>query len=322
VPSLDGLEPLYKKIRKPMSATFEITSSCNFRCAHCYLGERKADTRTAKVEEWLELSKILRRMGVVWVEITGGEPLLYPGLKKLLKFLLNYFMVGLITNLSLIGERDALLLSKLTYVRGSVYGSAGRLGMEVWRSAKKLLSMGANLSVGYQANRENIHEYPRVRQDFKRIGLKLGVNYHYMNTVYNRQAQNQMPSPEQVAKYISPNLKYEEGKAKRCHIQTTIAVRSDLTFTPCLLFPYNQGVPLNENKILEYYVKEAYVYYEIRELKSPCDGCPYQACREKHCYAHNITQAGKPYFKDPFYCEYYSKLYKIMEERRKLRGTP
>jgi|GEM_PF-2870588 len=320
IPKLNSLINLYKDAKKPLVSAFEVTSGCNLNCPHCYLGSRRSEANFASSERWIKIAKILKKIGVVMVEITGGEPLLYPDLKKLVKFLSKYFITGILTNLTLVSNKNIKTLLACTFIRGSIYGlgesyyTGGEdvdADEKILKSVKRLLASGANISVAYQATKCNIHMYPKAKREFERIGLKLSVNYHFANTVYNREAKTYMPSPEDVVRYINPALKYREGKARRCHIQISVNIRSDLTVTPCLLFPHHDSVRFVEDEIVKYYLREAYKFYEIGRLDSPCDKCPYEACRVKHCYAHNIAQSGSPYYRDPYYCNYYSRLYKL-----------
>ncbi|GIE88665.1 radical SAM protein [Actinoplanes regularis] len=55
-------------------ASWEINKGCNFSCEHCYLEQRPF--AGLPLPEKLRLLGMLRDMGVIWFEITGGEPLI------------------------------------------------------------------------------------------------------------------------------------------------------------------------------------------------------------------------------------------------------
>ncbi|MEU0557461.1 radical SAM protein [Dactylosporangium sp. NPDC006015] len=57
-------------------ATWEINKGCNFSCEHCYLEQRPF--AGLPLEQKLALIDMLRDMGVLWFQITGGEPLIDP----------------------------------------------------------------------------------------------------------------------------------------------------------------------------------------------------------------------------------------------------
>ncbi|MFI2372092.1 radical SAM protein [Streptomyces sp. NPDC018833] len=55
-------------------ATYEINKGCNFNCEHCYLAERKFDG--LPWDSKARLLRLLRDAGVLWLQFTGGEPLI------------------------------------------------------------------------------------------------------------------------------------------------------------------------------------------------------------------------------------------------------
>ncbi len=55
-------------------ASYELNLGCNFDCDHCYLGEKRFEGL-----EWPDRQRLLDIMaeaGVVWLQLTGGEPLI------------------------------------------------------------------------------------------------------------------------------------------------------------------------------------------------------------------------------------------------------
>ncbi|MFI9047283.1 radical SAM protein [Streptomyces sp. NPDC053427] len=57
-------------------ATWEINLGCDFDCEHCYLGKKRFEGL-----DWAGKSRLLHVMrdaGVLWLQITGGEPLIDP----------------------------------------------------------------------------------------------------------------------------------------------------------------------------------------------------------------------------------------------------
>ncbi|PSJ29843.1 radical SAM protein [Streptosporangium nondiastaticum] len=57
-------------------ATWEINLGCNFACAHCFLAARPFDGLS--LDDKLRMLALLRDAGVLWLQITGGEPLIDP----------------------------------------------------------------------------------------------------------------------------------------------------------------------------------------------------------------------------------------------------
>lgn len=86
---------LHQKAREkglPVSGTFEITSRCNFNCKMCYIHSPECNQKRDELpaEWWIETGKKAVEEGMIFLLITGGEPLvredfpyIYTELKKL-----------------------------------------------------------------------------------------------------------------------------------------------------------------------------------------------------------------------------------------------
>jgi MoaA/NifB/PqqE/SkfB family radical SAM enzyme len=86
--------------RGPLFATLAVTWRCNYRCTFCDLPDRaRGDPPLATLVERLRL---LKRRGALAVGITGGEPLLHPGLFELMD---AARALGLLVHLNTNGSR-------------------------------------------------------------------------------------------------------------------------------------------------------------------------------------------------------------------------
>lgn len=93
--------------RIPVSGTFELTPRCNFRCKMCYIcmsGEEQCQAgRELTTEQWLGLAKEAVDAGMVYLLLTGGEPLLRPDFQELYTALIQMgLVIAVNTNASLI----------------------------------------------------------------------------------------------------------------------------------------------------------------------------------------------------------------------------
>jgi len=81
----------------PIYGVLELTPLCNMNCDMCYVRlskqEMEAQGRLRSLDEWLMLAKKMKDAGVLFVLLTGGEPLLYPYFKQLYLELLKMGMV-------------------------------------------------------------------------------------------------------------------------------------------------------------------------------------------------------------------------------------
>lgn len=104
-----------KKI--PINGSIELLPLCNMNCDMCYVRlsreemESKGRMRTAK--EWLEIARQMQKSGVLFLLLTGGEPLLFPDFKELYLELQKLGMILTVnTNGTLIDEEWACFFGK------------------------------------------------------------------------------------------------------------------------------------------------------------------------------------------------------------------
>ncbi|MFB3851308.1 MAG: radical SAM/SPASM domain-containing protein [Acidobacteriota bacterium] len=134
--SLDDLfEKAYQK-RQLLYAFFEITYNCNFNCKFCYnpvfrKGQEKIKKNLVKetpltISEYSAIFEKLKKGGVLFLTLSGGEPLVHPQFFEILKEAKkNAFCVRIFSNGSLIDEECARKLKEngAFCIEISIYGS-------------------------------------------------------------------------------------------------------------------------------------------------------------------------------------------------------
>lgn len=91
-------------MEKKCKINLHILEACNFRCRHCF--SKFGTKETLPVEDWKKIvDNCIAGADVAEFNITGGEPMLYPGLVELVQYIRNKGVkVSLITNGSLMDE--------------------------------------------------------------------------------------------------------------------------------------------------------------------------------------------------------------------------
>lgn len=56
-------------------ASYEITEKCNYRCQHCYLGNKSAGKKLT-LSDKKKIIELVHKSGCLWLQLTGGEPFL------------------------------------------------------------------------------------------------------------------------------------------------------------------------------------------------------------------------------------------------------
>ena len=93
--------------RIPVSGTFELTPRCNLSCRMCYIhmsGEEQASRgRELTTEEWLTLGRRAVDAGMIYLLLTGGEPMLRPDFSTIYSEMVKMgVMVSVNTNATMV----------------------------------------------------------------------------------------------------------------------------------------------------------------------------------------------------------------------------
>lgn len=113
----------------PIYGILELTPLCNFNCDMCFVrlstDEQKKAGELLPVEKWMSLADEMAAKGTLFVLLTGGEPLLYPGFRTLYEHLRKLGMIITVnTNGSLIDEQwaDFFARNKPRRINITLYG--------------------------------------------------------------------------------------------------------------------------------------------------------------------------------------------------------
>lgn len=105
----------------PKDITFELTNKCNYRCPFCYKNAQSdgvfLDERI--IDEFMEI--LSGRLESVL--LTGGEPLLHPAFERILSKLSLVAEVRIVSNGSLFSRLSPDIVSKLSSLQLSLYGT-------------------------------------------------------------------------------------------------------------------------------------------------------------------------------------------------------
>lgn len=126
---------LYIKAGKqkiPLSGTFELSPVCNFDCKMCYIRMtpdqmRKSGLKSLTLDEWISLADQAKEAGMLYLLLTGGEPLLWPDFWKLYEYLSKQgFVISINSNGSLIDEEAVEKFKKMPPVKINItlYGAS------------------------------------------------------------------------------------------------------------------------------------------------------------------------------------------------------
>lgn len=114
----------------PVSGIFELTPRCNLRCKMCYIrmteSEMRPFGREKTAEEWISFAKDAVDSGMLFLLVTGGEPLIRSDFPKIYEELMKMgISISINTNGTLIDDDIKALWHRLppAYVNITLYGT-------------------------------------------------------------------------------------------------------------------------------------------------------------------------------------------------------
>ena len=158
--------------KSPINGSLELLPLCNLNCKMCYVrlskAEMEAQGRLRTWEEWLDVARQMKEAGVLFLLLTGGEPLMYPHFRELFVALKKMGMVLTInTNGTLLDEdwADFFAQHKPRRINITIYGSSEEMyrqlcqapqGFEKATNAVRLLKeRGVDVKISGSAAKAN-----------------------------------------------------------------------------------------------------------------------------------------------------------------------
>ena len=106
------------RFKNPSQISVELTNKCNFACKHCINESSIKENSELSKEKVYELIDYMDREGVVCLDFSGGEPLLYPYFEEILEYAYQKKLtLSLATNGSLLNDK---IIEKLIKAEVSV----------------------------------------------------------------------------------------------------------------------------------------------------------------------------------------------------------
>lgn len=193
--------------RIPVSGTFELTSRCNFRCKMCYVQmtpeEQQAVGCELTTQEWLGIAEKAVEKGMIYLLLTGGEPLLRPDFPELYQKLVQMGLkVSVNTNGALITPQIAECFRQFPPERVNVtlYGSspyryAGVCGNEsgyaqAIQGLKLLKQAGIRVNLNTTFIRENLPDMEALVAFAKQEEISIRTAAYIFPPVRNGHAEH------------------------------------------------------------------------------------------------------------------------------------
>lgn len=175
--------------RFPVGAGLELTFRCNLACIHCYVNlpahDREAKQRELTTAEWMRVVDECADAGVLWLTLTGGEPLLRPDFCEIYEHAhARGLVMTVYTNATLITERHIELWTRRPprALEITQYGftpetydqvtDAGAQYERFRRGLDRVRAAGVAVTLKAIAMKASVHELPAIRDYAEREGLE------------------------------------------------------------------------------------------------------------------------------------------------------
>lgn len=167
------LEEYAAKNRIPVAGSIEITTRCNLKCKHCYLGSTHQSKGDISEEKWLMYIDEIIQSGCIWLSLTGGDPFLSHNFQSVYQKLQDEgAIVTVLSNGTTLTEDRLSMLQEMppNKVEVSIYGYSEK----VYESVTGVAGSYKKFRRGVEALLDR-----GIRVELK--GILLSYNYHELD---------------------------------------------------------------------------------------------------------------------------------------------
>ena len=166
---------------RPHHAQWMITRKCNYRCVGCNVW-REQDKRELSTEEVKRGLDILRKLGIIEIVLSGGNPLLREDVEEILDYTSRHFVTTVYDNGSMAaGKIEALRnmdfvaisIDSLDEARNDHIKGVKGAWSKAMEAVETLHSEGINVSVTPTISQLNLNEIVDITNYFSQKGIPL-----------------------------------------------------------------------------------------------------------------------------------------------------
>ena len=293
--------------RPLLTASIELTSCCNLDCVHCYIKTDNNAIRKTEIsaKEVCNILSQMRDAGVVYLNLTGGEPLFRKDFKEIYLFAKKKnFAVTVITNGTLITEDmveffrryPPLMLEISSYgITANTYESVTRTPGSFAMFQKALDALkgsGVRVLVKFITMKNNYKEAHDVEIYAQRMGMRYRCYYFLWHRLDGDKAKNSIIEKQRLdikdtldlfsimredfQKFCSSGCS-EHGLASGCGAGTIGCVVNSLGWLmPCYYLP-EPRISLRKTSLKKAWELLAPVKNPVQKKQTACKDCRHMA---------------------------------------------
>lgn len=229
------------KMKTPLSGTFELSPECNFNCSMCYVRKSKSEIlksprKPLTLEEWRNVALQAREEGMLYLLLTGGEPLIWPDFWTFYDELIDLgFIISINTNGSLIDQNAITHLKNKPPQRVNItlYGASDTTykklcGVDnvfttVDTAIRTLQEEGITVKLNTSLTPDNVTDLDQIIDYAEERNTVFSVATYMFPPVRRDPAKigtNRRFTPEESAKYTLHTFKRQQGdQLYRYHLE-------------------------------------------------------------------------------------------------------
>lgn len=338
--------------RIPVAGLLELTSRCNLRCVHCYLGPQEQHWAEERRRQELSLEKLLSiidelaEAGCLYLGITGGDPMLHDHFADVYRHACERgIRVTVLCNGVLVRDAHVALFREYPplNVEVSLYGATKATYEAVTKvpgsyakclaGVRKLLDNGIRVQLKTVLIQLNAHEAGEMR----RIASELGVEFRVDSAIFPQLTdRGHAPldyrlAPAEAVRIELADARTLEAWTEKIDLQpapsdslyrcgagvTGFYVDPFGYVSPCIMTT-NHRHSLHEKSFASLWARELEQIRKVRPREHyGCNSCEMQsACTS--CPAFNYQENGQEDVKSEYVCETTRERWtRVRLERRK-----
>jgi len=182
---------------RPYHAQWLLTRRCNYRCISCNVWQEKQNVKEISTDEVKKGLDVFRKLGVVEVVFSGGNPLLRDDIGEIIDYASRFFITTVYDNGSVAAEKidalrnvdfvaislDTLDKKKLDYIKG-----VPRAWEKAMKAIQTLQRKGISVVISPTISQLNQHEIV----DFTKYFIKQGMPVLYCLYSYDYPTENRL----------------------------------------------------------------------------------------------------------------------------------
>lgn len=286
----------------PIFTTLELTQLCNLSCRHCYNFDRESASTPKNLGDAMSTAEIfdvivqLKEIGAMWLNLSGGEPLLHKDLLNIIEHAKNqHLFVRLKTNGLLLDKNNLIALqnSGLDAIDVSLYGIddeayrilCGRDGAQKVKAAiLDAVELGFDVSTNIILTKTNLTQLDDMiswcEENKLRYQIAEEITARYDGTTSSKELAIDGKDLQTLlsGKHAHRFMYKNHDKALQCSCaKTVLGIGFDGSVYPCIGAPIYAG-HVREKTLKELW-SEAPVFQKIRGLVKDdfksCTSCDY-----------------------------------------------